>query len=505
MNSIAIDVSSPEVPGLAPLKVAGALVKTSRRVLTVAGLLSLLSMWAFDGGPFGLGFFLVTLATALALRMSGGLEGWQSARSHRWLLVAAVGLAGFVVVRDSELLVALDVLTVSWLVLLALRGWNGASPLVDAGLGDLAAGPLVVVANGAQRGAVALTDEVRSSKLSTVGPRLLGPALRVGLIGVPVVGLVTLLLAQGDASFGARVDALIASTGAIPTESLLRMGQVGFASALLSVGLFSWAQRRRTLSADQAEQPLRWQLGAAESFAVLGGLAVVLGLFGVVSAQCAVSESACTLPAGVTYSVYARQGFWELMAAAAVVLMALLSVPTRAKLETESLRLALRATATVLVGATLPMLVSAFARMLLYEDAYGFTRQRVTSQAICVFVSLLLVWRGVTLWTWPKRFAVGVVGSLVTVLFAFNLLNPDAFIASQNLARDGVVDLTYLRSLSADVAPMLRSVGTSRNGDADPLMSTAPATPEDSVASFNLSRFCERRSGLGLILFPFCR
>jgi hypothetical protein len=236
-------------------------------------------------------------------------------------------------------------------------------------------------------------------------------------------------------------------------------------------------------------------LGAPEAFAVLGGLTLVLALFALVSARCAFAPDACELPAGVTYSEYARRGFWELLLVAAIVLATLLSVPHRARVSAPAAVAALNATATALVVATVPMLLSAVNRMMLYEDVYGFTRQRVFSQVICVTLGLLMVWRAVTLWTWPRRFAVGAVATVTAVLALFNVMNPDAFIARKNVERGGRLDAEYLAELSADAAGVLRTIPADRLDDFHASLFSSPRSAPGRVSSFNLARACDAVGG----------
>lgn len=479
------------------------------RGLIGAGLsLAALSAWAFDGGPLGLGFVVVSLALVVALAVVGGREAWQSARGHRLLLLAALVLASFVAVRDSELLVALDVLAAAFLLSLAVRGWNGERPLTDSSLGDLALGPFSTLGGGAWLGASLSADTLRESRLADSAQRYAGPFARVVLIAGPVVGLVTLLLAMGDASFRTRLGRLFDDAGSLPMETLVRSAMVALFTLPMVVGLIAWALRRRTNQVLATKEPLV-RLGAAESFALVGGLMAVTVLFGAVSAECALAPDACVLPAGMTYAQYAHEGFYELVIAAGIVLAVLLSVPGRAKLDSKGLQSGLRWLATGLVAATLPMLVSAFARMMLYEDVYGFTRQRVLSQAICVLIGMLLAWRAATLWTWPSRFAVGAVASGVLCLLGLNALDPDAFIARRNLSPSRyaalsaseptvAVDAWYLGTLSADATPELVAFVNSE-APAEVRASVARAALESrspaplSIASFNLARWHERR------------
>lgn len=473
-------------------------VRVTRAVLMGGAAVGGLAAWALDGQALGVGFFVVTVAFVALLLLGSGREGRQSARGHRWLLAAAVLLAGFVAVRDSALLVALDGLAVVTLLLLAVRGWNGEQPVWEVTLAGLSTAPLSVVGEGTRTGAAAIGAAVGNSRLIESAPRLVVPAAKMALVGGPIVGLVTFLLAEGDAAFRAQLESGTDALIELPLPEATRMALVGLCSFTLATGLVAWALRRQSLArAPETTRP-NLQLGLPEALAVLLGLTVVLALFGVVSTRCAFAPEACELPRGVTYSVYARRGFWELLAVAAIVLMTVLSVPHRLTATTSAARRAVRVAASALVVATLPMLLSAVNRMMLYEDVYGFTRQRVLSQAVCVFVGLLLVWRAVTLWTWPHRFAVGVVAAGALVLLGFNALNPDAFIARKNVERPGAIDAAYLRELSADAASVLRAVPAERLGAYDAALFAQRRSAPGSLASFNLARACDRAGGAHL-------
>jgi hypothetical protein len=467
-----------------------------RSVMHGSGALGVLAAWAFDGTALGLGFSFVTLAFAVLLSVANGLEGWQSARGHRWLLSSAVVLAGFVAVRDCALLVVMNVVAVATLLLLAVRGWNGEWPVADVSLKRLVTSPFTTVSQGVHTGAVAIGNELRTSTFLRAWPKLIWPLAKMVLIGGPIVGLVTLLLASGDAAFGVQVESVAQHLIDLPLPELTRMAMVGSATFALAIGLVTWATRRRSFTAAESEKTVLVRLGVPETFAILGGLSLVLVLFSLVSARCAFDPASCTLPKGVTYSTYAREGFWQLLTVAGIVLITVLSVPHRANATTLTHRKAVRALASLLVATTLPMLLSAASRMMLYEDAYGFTRQRVLSQLICVFISLLLIWRALTLWTWPHRFGIGVVAAGVLVLTGFNAMNPDAFIARKNLERSGTLDASYLRGLSADAAGVLRAVPPGRLLDDDTVAnSIAPPPPQHSVSSFNLARACAEAGG----------
>ncbi len=157
--------------------------------------------------------------------------------------------------------------------------------------------------------------------------------------------------------------------------------------------------------------------------------------------------------AGLTYAEYAREGFGQLIAAAALTL----AVIALARKDTPALKLLLG----LLCALTLVVLASALKRLGLYEEAYGFTRLRLMAHGAILWLGALFALilaagalnRGALL---PR--ATVALSALAALTFA--LSNPDGWIASHNLARAGEVDRTYLlRDLSADAAPALAGTG----------------------------------------------
>ena len=89
-----------------------------------------------------------------------------------------------------------------------------------------------------------------------------------------------------------------------------------------------------------------------------------------------------------------------------------------------------------LVGLVSVILISALKRLLLYENAYGFTRLRTYTHVAIYWMGLLFVVFLVLLITGHlRRFALA--GALCAVGFVatLNLLNVDAFITTRNTTR----------------------------------------------------------------------
>jgi len=165
---------------------------------------------------------------------------------------------------------------------------------------------------------------------------------------------------------------------------------------------------------------------------------------------------------GLTYAAYVHQGFGQLTIATALTLLVIWAAARKVPRDTPADRLWLRASLGLLCVQTLVVVASALHRMDLYQEAYGFTQLRLLVDVFEGWLGLLVlavVAAGVVLRAgWLPRFA---LFSGVVALLALAAINPDAWIAQQNLDRyadTGKVDWTYLRSLSDDAVPVLADV-----------------------------------------------
>lgn len=162
---------------------------------------------------------------------------------------------------------------------------------------------------------------------------------------------------------------------------------------------------------------------------------------------------------GLTYAEYVHQGFVQLTLATALTLLVVWAAARKAATTTAADRLWLRVPLGALCLMTLVVVASALHRMSLYQDAYGFTRLRLLVDLFEGWLGLLVVAvlvAGVRLRAvWLPRAA---LLSGTAILLGLAVLNPDAWIAKQNLDRyeaTGKVDWSYLQTLSFDATPTL--------------------------------------------------
>lgn len=162
---------------------------------------------------------------------------------------------------------------------------------------------------------------------------------------------------------------------------------------------------------------------------------------------------------GLTYAEYARQGFWQLLGVSTLTMVVLAVVLRVAARVTASDRRLLRILVGILCATSVVVVVSAIHRMWLYQEAYGFSVQRlmvITIELWLGAVFLLVAIAGVRLTgRWLPR-AVLVAG--VLALLGLAALNPERLIADRNIDRyeqTGILDAWYLSTLSSDIDPAL--------------------------------------------------
>lgn len=246
-------------------------------------------------------------------------------------------------------------------------------------------------------------------------------------------------------------------------------------------------------------------LGLVEVGVVVGVLDALFLSFVVVQLRYFFGDAAHVInSAGLTFSDYARRGFFELVWVAALALALLLAAHWLLRKDASG-----RAERVfrVLAGAMLALLfvimASALWRMRLYQLAYGQTELRYFTTAFMLWLGAVLVWFAATVLRGRReRFAWGAaVAGFVTVV-ALHAVNPSEQIVRSNLARAQTVgrfDSAYNVSLGDDAVPALvSSIHTlhprDRNYVAHRLVTDARAHDAHDWRSWNLGRWRARRA-----------
>lgn len=396
------------------------------------------------GAPPGVAMTLGCCVAVVAIQMLA-----KPRRATVPFLAAGVVLGGFFVVRASSTLAVLDLIGVVALLFAATSFGRSGDPAATtfrsyAMRATLA--PFGAVPDGARSLTDTPSDAFSGHRTS------LATVARLIMLVVPVALLLVLLFGTADPVFRRYVLTPLRFDPSSWPSHVLEVGAGAVALATLVA-----ATRRTSPVGDAAQQWLRVGWAGPLEWASL--LVVVDALFAIfVAIQFTVffgGRTRVLSEEGLTYAEYARSGFWQLLAAAGVaggvLVFAWLALPRPSLVRARRTFLGLSLT---LLGMVLVVLVSAYQRLSLYEEAYGFTPLRVLVHTTFVSLAALFACTIVALVRGRASWLPAAAVVIATVaLIGVNVLNLDAFIARENLARaagGAELDVAELWFLSAD-------------------------------------------------------
>jgi Domain of unknown function (DUF4173) len=389
----------------------------------VALLAALVGALVIPGAPPGIGVVAVAVLIAAA-----AMPGARRSTDLVLFGAPALVLAAFPALLDARWVVVVDVLAAWLFATIAVGGPRLLAPLA----------PVVALPQ--------LPRLLPESSSRAV------PALRSAAIGTALVVPFAVLFLTADAAFAALADNVPR-----PQASSIPGRLVAFVFVLLAAVSLALGARMRLK--ERVVVPRRrlafveWALPLAVLDALfLAFVAVQLTvLFG--------GNDHVLKTAGLTYAEYARQGFWQLIAAAALTLVVVKGATLVAQPRTTTEERTLQLLLGLLCALTLVVLASALHRLMLYVDAFGLTRPRLAAEGFILwlggtFAILLLLGALRRAASFPRTVLVWTASALV----AFSIANPDARIADRNVERwreTGRLDVGYVSTLSADAVPAL--------------------------------------------------
>ena len=452
---------------------------TDKRIVLPAGLAAVAGLVAaltWPGRSSGFAWTLVIwlVLGAIVLRHRTKF-GWF----ERGVLTVAALLGTAITVRGAEWLHGINVLAIGGLAIAAALPVSTWRSLISAPVGFV---------QGLARG----TGFVLRPWLRWTGGlserRVV--VLRSSAIVVLLLTVFGALFFSADAAFASLAERFLlpeVDLGLLPARLILGLIVIASTGSLLvlrdrEVVASPWRLAERTEKIRLA--PGEW-MSALIAIDLLFGAFVIVQLGVLFGGHTRVLETA-----GLTYAEYAREGFFQLVVVAILalgVIGAVVRFGEPAKSGQRLMRLLLGA----LCVLTLVVLVSAFTRMNLYQEAFGYTQARILVDVTILWLGALFLalivagvrWRG----EWLPR-ALVVLSSLA--ILGLNLYNPDARIASMNIARferTGDLDLYVLGQLGPDAVPALMDLPSSER--ACVLAQIETRSEEDrSIWSFNAAR-----------------
>ena len=158
------------------------------------------------------------------------------------------------------------------------------------------------------------------------------------------------------------------------------------------------------------------------------------------------------LPIGVTFSDYARSGFFQLVFLVVVNLIMIISIKLKTIINSSISNKTLNILYSIITVLTINMGVAAIYKMNLYIGEFGYTRLRVLVQVFTVFLCISLLFLLLFIWKEKNLFKPIAIIAMVIYL-GLNYFNIDNFIAKENIKlinQREEIDLGYLSKLSLD-------------------------------------------------------
>jgi hypothetical protein len=274
-------------------------------------------------------------------------------------------------------------------------------------------------------------------------------------ITLPVLLGFALLLAGADPLFAAWRDAVGEFLGGwefVPRTAFF------LALLVIVLGAYGYASAGEGPRPVEGKAPIRW-MGSTERLILLAGIAALFWVFLAVQLGYLFGNLPRLPSSGVTFAEYARRGFAELtIVASASALLILVSERYGNDDGHEGI---LRLVTFAVIAAVLLLLGSAFRRVWLYEEAYGFTTARLYAQVYMVAVAaglVVLLLEVAGNFDASRLFRRAAAAALV-LFIGLIYWNHEAWIASRNMDRwasTGKLDVVYLtRELSPDAIPAI--------------------------------------------------
>ena len=381
-------------------------------------------------------------------------HGIKAGPDAGWLAITAVLLGAAFLRRDAEALAALDVLALLLTLALAAASVQGEwiskwHPL------DYIRGLVTAGAGSAFGSLMLLFTDIKWSELPQEGRlRHARGAVLGTLIAIPLLVIFAALFASADPVF----NDLLTDLFAFDTEKMIAHTFFTLFCAAAVGGYLRWSFLGR---------PVGLQLGLVKPLPSIVPLATVLGLLNFLFLMFVVVQlryffggaSLVEQTSGLTYAGYARQGFFQLMAASGLVLPILLGAEHLVHGGTAAQLRVFRQLAGLLLGLLAVIMASALQRMRLYVAAYGLTDDRLYATAFMILLIGVFAWFSWTVLRGARqRFAFGALMQAFAVLAGLHILNPDAFIVNMNLNRpvaERPFDAKYAATLGGDAVPAL--------------------------------------------------
>lgn len=443
-------------PARQPLVITSA----DKKMLAGALLIGILFVWLFFDKYVGISVPLFVIAY-YSLFFAYTKPRLKRGAWFGWFLTVPVLLISLTYLFfRNETLMILNILVLPPLVLLQtmlVTGENSYKWYSPGILLDILLGMFIRCLAHVAKPVRIVSSMVRNRSAGT-GKKSVASRVIIGLaISMPILLVLLLLLSSADMVFGNMVEKLPDLLAPLSLDEIIPRVIIALFVFFVSFS-YSWSlghgeriaedpNGTGLVSAKTPEEKRCWD--PVILITVTAAVDILYIFFVIIQFAYLFGKSG--LPDGLTYSEYARNGFGELIFVSLLNIGMLAATLTYSKRMNRTGDVMFKALNSVMICCTFVMLCSAYYRMLLYEDAYGFTFLRIMTQAFMIFLFVLFL---ITMGrVWNERVPL-LKSYIVTAVIAFtviNFINVDKMIAAENMKRyreTGRIDVYYIGSLS---------------------------------------------------------
>ncbi|WP_342430760.1 DUF4173 domain-containing protein [Neobacillus sp. FSL H8-0543] len=267
------------------------------------------------------------------------------------------------------------------------------------------------------------------------------------LISIPVLFVVLRLLMSADTQFELLIGGIPQWFEVVNAETVMRIIIVFFYTFAI-FGLLQVLFKKQIKAIKQDLNVDSFKMDAIIAITVLVLINTVYLLFTVVQFKYFFSG---TLQGDFTYAEYARKGFFELLFVTLINLSIIIFVLNFVDRIPVFVSKFVQIMLTVLVLVSGVMLCSAFLRLSMYEQAYGFTFIRIMSHSFMIFLVVIFMYTLVKIWIEKlSLFHFYFISSLLYYT-AINIIDLEKIIVTQNIERyeqSGKIDIYHLNNMS---------------------------------------------------------
>lgn len=410
-------------------------IDTLFALLTLLG--GCLFIWLVNWFHLGIGVPLFTLYFCVLALCYFRHRGIPPARSSFVILCLMLfSAANFTVIANNML----KTLNLLFLMLLAVY-WVGsiASTRMEPKLGQYLGSDLInhifviPFRNFGCGGKIIKENVKKSSKSKTLLFTFIGI-----LISIPLLGVIIGLLMQADGAFEQMMRNITDHLGRWLWEFVWRLPLSILVACYLFGLLYGTAHKRltktMTVSGIQSARKNRKILPFPLVATVLSLLCAVYVLFFIAQSSTLFTAFSNMRPDGTTYAEFARRGFFELCAVAAINLVVNIVVLVFSSYSEKTLPPVLKALNILLCCETLLLIITAISKMALYIRNYGLTPKRVYTSWFMVLlfaVFVLLIAGQFKKFNFVK--SLSITFSVLFLVLCWS--NVDSLIASYNINR----------------------------------------------------------------------